>query len=509
MKQICLILLSILFAINVSVAQNVDSFTVSNPNPILGDLDTLINLSTNCTYTEWIINGRDIVGIKGYPFDSVAVIGVNDVGCYKVSLVIGRGTKYDTITQNCAIKVPKVLFLLGKNPDTVNVFSSYADPFVSIDSNAILPDIIIVKKGKVDTNIIGKYHIVYYMKEKNSPKISDSVERIVYVVDRVPPLINLKGYSLIQIDRLCSFKDPGIAVSDNYWSSFKIHRSGSVDSSKLGFDTLYYWAEDGSGNLSGKVMLVVQVVNVRPPYIEKTSVEIPVFSKYTPEFKINHACCELKDIEVFTLGKVDTAKIGTYTIKTWLKDCRGFVSDTTTQLVHVVDKIPPVIQLLSKYNNNTIYNYDTIHFNPLDSIKVTDNYDPKPKVYLTGTYYSVYLKNFKKGQYTIIFNAEDQSGNKAIPVTFYEFVLHNSIPEYYEKVFTIFPNPSNGTFKLDITNPELAGFARVLDMTGKQILTIINLQQNNEITLPETCQGMYILQVVTQKRIFSELVYFY
>jgi len=41
-------------------------------------------------------------------------------------------------------------------------------------------------------------------------------------------------------------------------------------------------------------------------------------------------------------------------------------------------------------------------------------------------------------------------------------------------------------------------------MTGKQILTITNLQQSNEITFPEACQGMYILQVVTQKGVFSE-----
>lgn len=99
--------------------------------------------------------------------------------------------------------------------------------------------------------------------------------------------------------------------------------------------------------------------------------------------------------------KIDTSKLGEQTVNF------EYVNDENVTIpysykIKVKDEVPPVIWLGDTYTISIDYNKDL-----LDDIVCADNYDDNPKCEIIGNY------NTKKvGDYNLIFQAEDASGNK-------------------------------------------------------------------------------------------------
>lgn len=77
--------------------------------------------------------------------------------------------------------------------------------------------------------------------------------------------------------------------------------------------------------------------------------------------------------------------------------------------------------------------------------------------------------------------------------------------ELSETKVTIYPNPTRGMLKVDISGVEKFENARIslYDLTGKLLQQWAGISQSNAIDLSERTPGMYIMQVVYNGKISS------
>ena len=77
--------------------------------------------------------------------------------------------------------------------------------------------------------------------------------------------------------------------------------------------------------------------------------------------------------------------------------------------------------------------------------------------------------------------------------------------ELSETKVTIYPNPTRGMLKIDISGVEKFENARIslYDLTGKLLQQWAGISQSNEIDLSEGTPGMYIMQVAYNGKISS------
>ena len=77
--------------------------------------------------------------------------------------------------------------------------------------------------------------------------------------------------------------------------------------------------------------------------------------------------------------------------------------------------------------------------------------------------------------------------------------------ELSETKVTIYPNPTRGMLKVDISGVEKFENARIslYDLTGKLLQQWAGISQSNEIDLSERTPGMYIMQVAYKGKISS------
>ena len=102
----------------------------------------------------------------------------------------------------------------------------------------------------------------------------------------------------------------------------------------------------------------------------------------------------------------------------------------------------------------------------------------------------------------------DSAGNrlsrqKEIVVQTRGSLNHREEPSVYEEELsetkvTIYPNPTKGMLKVDISGVEKFENARIslYDLTGKLLQQWAGISQSNEIDLSERTPGMYIMQIV-------------
>ncbi|MBL6964169.1 MAG: T9SS type A sorting domain-containing protein [Bacteroidetes bacterium] len=195
-------------------------------------------------------------------------------------------------------------------------------------------------------------------------------------------------------------------------------------------------------------------------------------------------------------------KLGTYMYTYTVSDESGnsaYVEFT----INVVDTEKPVITLIGDQVVN-LCRYDEL---AEDKYTIMDNYD----VGLTlttpddGTYYSDYMVNKYWGFYTIIYNTEDLSGNKAAQVVRFVNVQEcawngleeRGLGQYVE----MYPNPTKGEFYINVDLPQSENLViRVSNMLGEQLEIIT---ENNtygglfKLDLGAYANGVYFVQLQT------------
>ena len=196
------------------------------------------------------------------------VINPNIPGSYSLiyNAVDGSGNAAPTYYVTVVVKdlVPPTITLVGEDPLIVDVFTTFNDPGVQTSDN-YYPNVTTIRTGLPPMNALGDYTITYTATDGAGN--TASVTRLVKVVDRIAPEIQLLGNNPFEQVRFKTFVDPGIKIKDNFYSDADLQSRLVTDLSKLdvnrpGIQIITYQVTDPSGNKSLKVERYINVIEV-------------------------------------------------------------------------------------------------------------------------------------------------------------------------------------------------------------------------------------------------------
>jgi hypothetical protein len=170
-------------------------------------------------------------------------------------------------TVTVADKVVPVLKLNGLKEITINVGTNYVDAGATAH-DAVDGDITKSVKitGAVDTDEPGVYTITYRVEDKSGNAAAEVV-RTVTVVDKVAPVITLKGEQSMTIHVGDVYEDAGATAHDNVDGdiSGSIQVVTTVDTSKPGNYKVTYYVKDRSGNYAAAVVRTIEIIKIGLP----------------------------------------------------------------------------------------------------------------------------------------------------------------------------------------------------------------------------------------------------
>jgi hypothetical protein len=373
---------------------------------------------------------------------------------------VGHATRYITVDPDT---IGPNVFLMGAVYDSVEVFSNWTDPGYTVTKRCVS----VVGQnvsGTVNTSVVGEYPVVY--SAEDSLGNMTEVTRYVKVVDTEDPVIALNGNAVETVEVFDTYTDPGVTITDNYYTGLTATVTGTVNTSVVGDYVLEYSVTDGSGNGPVTITRTVKVVDTQAPeivsYVYKQNQEILLDVNHSltkPIFKVEDNYYDKSSLTITETGTFYSTfptglatVTGTYTYVYTVEDGSANIA-TFNLTIKVVDREAPVISL----EGNpivTICRFEEID----DDVTVTDNYDQNVQVTMTGTYVTDYLVNMAPGYYYVVYGAQDAAMNTAQTVTrsvqvfdigeggctsaIGENTLANSV--------SVYPNPSKGLVNVSV-----------------------------------------------------------
>jgi hypothetical protein len=231
-----------------------------------------IYVNINSTYTEpgvvyadnYWPNNKIILQVTG-------LVDVTSVGTYPItySVTDASGNGPNTISRNVIVydSVAPVISTSGDDVITLEVYNQFYDPGVNILDNSI-SGLTVYKYGnfydKYPNGIptkIGNYIIFYYVLDKAGNR-SNTLGRVVQVVDATAPKLELIGNDYVYIQRWQTYTDAGYTLSDNYYANkdITVDMQSNVNTIANGLYSVCYTATDPSGNQSPSVCRLVRVI---------------------------------------------------------------------------------------------------------------------------------------------------------------------------------------------------------------------------------------------------------
>ncbi|QAA30343.1 immunoglobulin-like domain-containing protein [Clostridium manihotivorum] len=343
-------------------------------------------------------------------------VNTDKLGDYTLSYDVKDSSNNTAITLKRTVHVvdttKPVITLKGDSDINVEVHKGYTDEGVSAADNYdndITSNVTV--SGKVNTDKIGQYIISYDVKD-SSGNVADTVKRTIHVLDTTKPIISLKGETDKTIEVHASYVDPGAIATDNYDEDItsKIIKSGEVNTDKVGDYSINYDVKDNSNNAADTAKRVIHVVDTTNPIIAlkgDSDETLEVNHDYVEKGATatdNYSGDISKDIVIS--GNVDTHKLGDYVITYNVKDAANNSASTVKRTIHIVDSTKPVIALKGDAEQTI-----EVHSKYVDpGVALSDNYDNdiNSKLVVSGA-----VNTDKLGDYTIVYNVKDGSGNAA------------------------------------------------------------------------------------------------
>ena len=302
---------------------------------------------------------------------------------------------------------PPTITVLGANPVTVEVGSTFSDPGVTVydqDGSSTY-----TTTGTVDTNVLGAYTLTYTAVDNSGNQATAT--RTVNVVDTTAPVITLVGDSQVNLEVGSTYTDAGATASDNYDGdiSSQIVVVNNVDVNTLGSYTVTYSVSDSSSNAASVVTRTVNVVDQTAPTITilgDNPATIEAGSTYT-DAGATATDNYNNDVtsSITASSTVDSNTIGSYTVTYTVSDASGNQA-TAVRTVIVEDSTPPTIALIGS-NPVTVEAGSTY----TDAgATATDAYDGDLTSSITTTS-DVDVNNV--GTYTVTYTVSDSSANSA------------------------------------------------------------------------------------------------
>lgn len=322
--------------------------------------------------------------------------------------------------------------------------------------------------GTVDDSQLGVYFITYNAQDLQGN--ASSAVRVVKVVDQIAPQLSLNGSDPLIVNFGAAFPDPGVGITDNYYSSLNYQVNGSVNTKVMGNYILTYTSTDPSGNTSMPLTRTVIVQDTEAPSIDLIGLDtlvLNVFTKYVESGAIvtdNHT----KGLSYSITGSVDHTTLGTYTLDYSASDSTGN-TNTVTRVVRVVDREAPVITL----KGSSLINMKRFGTLNDPGVILTDNYDTEADL-LANLVIVDSVKGYQEGVYQYCYRVTDNSGNRAAEVCRIVQVGPadpNGISSA-ELEISVYPNPSRSIFNIDLSGINGLQSMKVYDIQGSLVQEI-------------------------------------
>jgi len=193
-------------------------------------------------------------------------VNTSIVGLYPMTYTATDGSGNET----SVVRLVKVsdntlptITLFGLDTVVVRVNYPYVEPGAKVADNYCKTGLSWEVDAYPNTSALGDYTLTYTASDcQNNDAIP--VQRVVRVVDTESPIIYLNGLPVQKVQRWSNFNDPGVSMTDNYYSSSTLNDSlkivSDVDMSWIGSYSVCYQVTDPSGNKSNQVCRVVEVV---------------------------------------------------------------------------------------------------------------------------------------------------------------------------------------------------------------------------------------------------------
>ncbi len=222
------------------------------------------------------------------------------------------------------------------------------------------------------------------------------------ILDTTPPQITIIGENNLSVEYGSYYRDAGATVDGNA----HITSMDKVDTKTLGEYNITYIATDSAGN-SATAIRTVSVIDTTPPYIKilgKHILSVEHNSTYIDEGATAIDTVD-GDVDVTSIGNVDTKTLGDYNITYRATDSAGN-SATAIRKVSVIDSKEPLITINGGSSISVEYNTTYIDAGATAVDAVDEN--------VTITTLGLDRVNTNKlGDYNIIYVAVDSTGNSA------------------------------------------------------------------------------------------------
>ncbi|PEM49972.1 immunoglobulin-like domain-containing protein [Bacillus wiedmannii] len=348
-------------------------------------------------------------------------------GTYELTYTISD-SKGHTVTAKQTVTVKQKVEIKNEVPELTVPFTSTLrvgekfDPMAGVSATDKEDGNLTNKvkyKGNVDTSKPGKYIVEYWVVDSKGVNATATQSVIVKENEETPdmePKLTVPTGATINVgDKFDSMA--GVKAIDNEDGDItdKVTVDGSVDASKPGTYELTYTVSDSKGH----TVTAKQTVTVKQK-VEPTD-EVPVLTvpaestinvedKFNPLAGVKAIDNEDGDItdKVTVDGSVDASKPGTYELTYTVSDSKGHTV-TAKQTVTVKQKVEPKDEApVLTVPAEVIINVGD-KFNPLASVKATDNEDGDitDKVIHMGE-----VDTSKAGNFEVKFLVRDASGNE-------------------------------------------------------------------------------------------------
>lgn len=216
---------------------------INDPGAMVTDnYDTGLSVTTDSSFVN-----KNVVGIYKLEYSAVDNSGNK-----------GTKTRFIKVVDN---GLP-VIDLIGQDTVIVDVYSQYFEAGAKVSDNYCTSGM----QWQVDvypsTDVLDTFILTYTASDCQG-NFAVPVNRVVMVVDRQKPVIELIGNPYVIAERWTSYTDQGVHIYDNYYSEDTllklVVKTGYVEIIEPGIYYICYQVTDPSGNISVKECRIVEV----------------------------------------------------------------------------------------------------------------------------------------------------------------------------------------------------------------------------------------------------------